>query len=449
MNMSPAKRGSLMRTATLIPAFITLSALFTGITHAASLEDVVRETIVTNPDVQIVSSQRDSIEQEMEQARAGFFPQVDLGVGTGWEYSDNPATRGSGTGSRNLNRDESDILIRQLLFDGQGTKSEFERQRARTNARAFETFSTAEVVALKASEVYFDVIREQKLVALAVNNLSNHQKTYNRIYKRASSGVGRRADTQQALGRLALAKTNLMAEENRLEDAISAFINVVGREPADLSDPISRDYLIPGSLDEALAVALDNHPQLKSADAEVDAAREQHNAAKSAFFPRVNVEIQGSHNENADGISGQNDQVEIMLRGRYNLTGGRDMARRQETVFQIDEAKEIRDRTRRQVIESMQLSWNAYETALSQLEYFRVHVDASKSALLAYRKQFNLGQRTLVDLLDQESEVYQARINLVNGETEASFSTYRILAGTGKLMWALEVPLPEQASTIQ
>ena len=75
--------------------------------------------------------------------------------------------------------------------------------------------------------------------------------------------------------------------------------------------------------------------------------------------------------------------------------------------------------------------------------------EASKSALQAYRKQFNLGQRTLIDLLDQENEVFQANINLINGENDVAFSTYRILAGTGKLLWALEVPLPEQASTIQ
>jgi len=439
----------LIRTNTLLTALIALSALFAGSAPAASLEDTVKETIKTNPDVRIIGSQRDSIEQEMEQVRGGFFPQVDLTVGTGWESSDNPTTRAGGHGSRSFNRDESDILIRQLLYDGHGTESEFERQRARTNARAFETFSTAEVIALKTAQVYFDVIKEQKLVELAARNLDSHQKTYDRILKRAESGVGRRADTQQALGRLALAKTNLMAEENQLDDAISAYINVTGSEPADLIEPVSRDYLIPASLDEATRIALDNHPRLKSADAEIDAAREQYNAAKSLFYPRVHLEIQGSHNENQDGVPGSNGQAAIMVRGRYNLTGGKDMARRQETVYQIDEAMEIRDRTRRQVIESIQLSWNAYETAKSQIEFFKIHVDASEQALGAYRKQFNLGQRTLIDLLDQENEVFQAKINLVNGLNDLSFSTYRILAGTGKLLWAMQVPLPEQADNIQ
>ena len=434
----------------LSPFIALLTGLFLVTSlQASSLEDTVMMTIESNPDVLIIGSQRDSVEQQMEQTRAGFFPQADITLGSGWEHSDNPATRATGDHYRSLNRKEAEVLIRQLLYDGQGTKSEFERQRARVNSRAYETFSIAEVIGLRAVEVYLDVLREQKLVQLATNNLDSHQKTYDRIQKRGQSGVGRKADTQQALGRLALARTNLMAEENNLEDTIAAFISVVDTEPAGLTEPISRDYLLPASSDDAEGVALDNHPRMKSAESDVDAAREQHHAAQALFYPRVHLEIGGTINDSLDGISGHNTDAQIMLRGRYNFTGGKDVARRQETVYQLDEAKEIRDRTRRQVVESIQLSWNAYETAKQQLEYFKIHVDASKQALIAYRKQFNLGQRTLLDVLDQENEVFQANINYINGQTEVLFSSYRILAGTGKLLWALEVPLPETANTIQ
>ena len=140
-----------MRTRTFLLAFIVLSGMVAGSAFATALEDIVRETVATNPEVLIVGSQRDSVEQQMEQTRAGFFPQVDLSVGTGWQYNDTPITRAAGHGSRNFNHDGADILIRQLLYDGHGTESEFERQRARVNSRAFETFSTAEVIALKAS----------------------------------------------------------------------------------------------------------------------------------------------------------------------------------------------------------------------------------------------------------------------------------------------------------
>jgi adhesin transport system outer membrane protein len=416
---------------------------------AATLEETVRETIETSPDVLIAGSERDAVEQQMEQSRAGFFPQADITLGTGWEYSDNPTTRTVDGGSRNFNRDEAEILVRQLLYDGHGTVSEFERQRARVNSRAYDTFSTAEVTGLKAVEAYLDVIKEQKLVQLAVNNLDNHQKTYDRIVKRGERGVGSKADVQQALGRLALARTNLMAERNNLDDAIAAFVSVVGHEPENLQEAISLEQRLPASFDEALATALNNHPRLKSSEADVDAAREQHEAARALFFPRIHLEISGSNNDNLDGVPGRNKDASAMIRGRYNFTGGKDMARRQETIYELEQAKEIRDRTRRQVTESIQLSWNAYETAKQQLEFFKIHVDASKQALLAYRKQFNIGQRTLIDLLDQENEVFQANINYVNGLNEVMFSTYRILAGTGKLLWNLDIELPEEADTIQ
>jgi adhesin transport system outer membrane protein len=421
----------------------------TGYLNAADLKEAVQETIASNPDVLVAGSERDSVEQQMEQARAGFFPQADITLGTGWEYNDNPATRAGGHGSRNFNRDEAEIFVRQLIYDGHGTESEFERNRARVNSRAYATFSTAEVTGLKAIDAYLSVLKAKKLVELAVDNLKNHQQTYNRIVKRGERGVGSKADVQQALGRLALAKTNLMAEENNLQDAVAAYVNVVGSQPMHLEEPATPDQLLPASLGEATTVALDNHPRLKSADADVDAAQEQYDAAKSLFYPRVHLEVSGSNNDNIDGIPGSNKDTQAMVRARYNFTGGKDIARRQETVYQLEQAKEIRARTHRQVVESMQLSWHAYETAKSQLEYFKIHVDASKQALLAYRKQFNIGKRTLIDLLDQENEVFQANINYVTGQYTLALSTYRILAGTGKLLWALGVQLPEQANTIQ
>ena len=428
----------------------TLLALNAGTSaFATSLQDAVQDVISTNPDVRIAGSKRDSVEQQMEQARSSFFPQADITLGTGWETSDNPTTRAAGYGSRGLNRDEAEIRVRQLLYDGAGTQSEFERQRARVNSHAYDTFSTAEVTGLKAVEAYLNVLKEQKLVALATDNLANHQSTYDRIAKRGESGVGSKADIQQAQGRLALARSNLLAEQNRLQDAISAFINVIGHEPDTLEDTPSFVHLLPANLEDATSVALDNHPRLKSADADINAAREQREAARALFAPRVHLEIRGSDNANLDGIRGYNNDAEIMVRGRYNFTGGKDIARRKETVIELEQAREIRDRTHRQVIESIQLSWNAWQTASQQLEFFKVHVDASKQALDSYRKQFNIGQRTLLDLLDQENEVFQASINYVNGINNELFSQYRVLAGMGKLLWALEVPLPQQASTIQ
>jgi len=439
-----------MRNLLYVP-YVTLTlGLFSATnSFAETLVEAVTQTLNSNPDIQIAVSQRNAVEQEMEQARAGYFPSVDINVGHGWETSDNPTTRASGKGSVNHDRSEAEIIIRQLLFDGFGTESEVARQKARTNSRAFSTFGTSEVIALRAIEAYLDILRRQELVKIAGENLDAHQEIYDRIQKRGKRGVGRKSDTQQALGRLALAKTNLMAEENNLSDAIAKYEAIVGSKPDQLAEPSSLEYLLPATLDEAITIALDNHPTLKSAEADVEAAREQQMAAKSFFYPRVHLEISGTENDDLDGVAGPNRDGQIMVRGRYNLKGGKDMARREETAFLLNEAKEVRNRTHRQVVESIQLSWNANQTTRTQLEYFKAHVDSSEQAHSAYEKQFNIGQRTLLDLLDSKNELLTAQIDYANGKTDFLFSVYRILGGTGKLLWALQVPLPDEASTIQ
>ena len=423
---------------------VTASAL-----NAETLVDAVKDTIVSNPEVQIARDQRNAVKQEMEQARAGFFPSADITVGNGWESSNNPTTRASGDGRITKNRSEAEVLVRQLLFDGFGTESEFNRQKARVNASAYSTFGTSEIMALRAAEAYLDVLNTQQLVSLAEENLKTHEKNYSQIRKRGERGVGRKSDTQQALGRLALARTNLVTEQNNLEDAISAYENIVGHKPAALEEPALPEHLIPESLDAAITQALDNQPTLKSAEADVEAAREQYAAAKSTFFPRVHLEISGTRDDDIDGIPGSNRDAQLMLRGRYSFTGGRDMARRQETAYLLSESKQVRNRTRRQVIESMQLSWNAYERARTSLDSLKIHVEASRKARNAYRKQFNIGQRTLLDLLDSDNELFTASIDYANGKRDYMLSVYRILAGSGRLLWALEIPVPEEATTIQ
>jgi adhesin transport system outer membrane protein len=438
-----------MRNKMVITSLLSVQWLFaaTGVS-AQSLTEVVQETLATNPDVQIAISQRNAVEQEMKQAKAGFFPSADINVGHGWETSNNPTTRGRGDGTSNLDRSEAEITIRQLLFDGSATESEVERQRARVNSRAYTTFGTSEVIALKAIEAYLDVLRQQKLVAFAQENLAAHQKTHDQITKRSERGVGRRSDAQQTLGRLALARTNLMAEENNLRDAIFNFERIVGKKPEGLSEPASIENLIPASLDDAIAMALANHPTLMSAEADVEAARMQQKAAKALFYPRFHLEVSGSENDDLDGIPGPNRDGQIMVRGRYNLKGGRDMARREETAYLLNEAVEVKNNTRRQVIESIQLSWHAYQTAKQQLENFRIHVDASQQARDAYKKQFNIGQRTLLDLLDSENELFTARIDYANSINSLSFATYRILAGTGQLLQTMEVTPPQEIATV-
>lgn len=424
---------------------------FVNVASAETLREAVDITLKTNPDVLSAVHERNAVSKEIDQARAGYFPTLDLGLGTGYERTSNPAVRNNPLNGSSVgyNRNEASLNARQMLFDGMQTKNEVGRQKARTNSRAFTVYSASENTALEAIDAYLNVLRRQKIVELAQDNLEAHQRTHDQILLRAERGVGRRADVDQSLGRLSLAETNLMAEQSNLRDAETNYLRVVGVMPTSLSDPDSPASLIPASVEEAIDTAINNHPTLKSANADVESANYQHDTALAPFFPRLDFEVGARQDNNIDAVRGSDRDFQAMLRLRYNLyNGGRDQARREETAALINQAAEIRNNTHRQVEESTRLSWNALQTVRNQMVYFETYAESAEKTRDAYQQQFSLGQRTLLDLLDSENELFRSRISLTEAQYDETYAMYRILNSMGLLLEGLDVQAPEASTTV-
>jgi len=129
-----------------------------------------------------------------------------------------------------------------------------------------------------------------------------------------------------------------------------------------------------------------------------------------------------------------------MLRMRYNLySGGKDVASERGAAYKTTEAQEINYRAHRQVTESFRLAWNAYEMLGLQKQYIQQHVVTSKDTQDAYQQQFSLGQRNLLDLLDTENELFQARKDYLDANFDELIARYRLLNVTGQLLESLRV----------
>ncbi len=425
---------------------IVSSSTFSATSIAQTLQEAIQQTINENPEIQSAKSERSAVEQEISQAMAGYFPSIDIATGIGWEQSSNPTTRNAGNGTVSYGREEASIQLRQMVFDGFATPSEVNRQEARTNARAYTVYGQSEITALQGVEAYLNILRRQELLDLAKNNLLIHQRTNDQIQLRSERGIGRRADGDQSTGRLALAERNTLSEIGNMQDTETAFLRVTGSLPNNLEPVNSPADVLPENIEQAVEQAVNNHPTLKSANADVDSAFAQHDTARAAYMPRIDFEASASHNVDLDGIKGKNEDATAMLRMRYNLfNGGRDLARRKETAQRINQAKDIRDNTYRQVVESMRLSYIAYRTIQSQLKYFKDHMESSIRTNIAYQKQFNIGQRTLLDLLDSANEMFVAKSAYSNAKYDGLFAEYRVLASKGALNSYIGVNLAKEA----
>ncbi|MBR9885468.1 MAG: TolC family protein, partial [Oceanospirillales bacterium] len=175
----------------------------------------------------------------------------------------------------------------------------------------------------------------------------------------------------------------------------------------------------------------------------------QRDAAKSRMYPRLDLEIERRWDENLDGIEGDDEDLTAMLRLRYNLfNGGADKARIRQTEYQIGEAQQVQRDSMRQIKQSLELSWNAYEILGRQIEHLQQHVSSSEQTRNSYQKQFDIGQRSLLDLLDTENEVFSAKNQLAEAQLDQQIAKLRILNGMGGLLSAMniDVPLEESAT---
>ncbi len=406
--------------------------------NAATLAEAVDHTIKTNPDILIDANQKLSIDEAVKQAKGGYYPKIDFNLGYGREWSENISTRPKHGHDDTLTRGEAGLTLTQLLYDGSATTSEVERQEARLNSASRKVMGTSEQIGLKAIDAYLNVLRNAELLKLAQANLEVHDKTYSQIKIRSEGGIGRKADLDQAQSRLSLSQANVASAEANLREANIAYNRVVGEMPDALVKP--EVATAPASVDDALTVALENNPIVQSAMADIDATHAQKRAAESLLKPRVNLELGTSFNNDLDGVDYKNNDAYAMVRLRYNLfNGGADTAKISEAAIQTQEATEVLNRTKRQVEESLRLSWNAMLTAQDRLPKLKSTAEAAERTRDGYSQQFNLGQRTLLDLLDSENELYISRSNYLNAQYIDLFSRYRLMADMGRLLDTLGV----------
>lgn len=415
--------------------------------QAQTLTEAVDKTIQSNPTILAETNRRLSVDQTINQARAGYYPKVDLNLGIGRERTENNATR---PGHETLTRGEAGLTASQMLYDGFATKSAVEQSQSLAESAGYGVADTAETTSLRAIQVYLDVLRRQDLLSLTEDNLESHEKIHSQIQQRADSGVGNKADVEQTKGRLALSQANVTATKGNLEDAQSSYLRVIGNLPESPVDPGDECCdKAPATLDDAMKIAYNQHPALRSAIADHEAALAQEQGAEAPFHPRVDLELGARADNDLDGERGHEKEALAMVRMRYNLlNGGADKARLEQTGFITEREKETANIAKREIENDVRLAWNALDTISSRLPILEQRVKSAEKTQQAYQQQFKLGQRTLLDLLDTENEVLTARADYTNAYYDQIYTCYWLSETMGKLLEVLELEAPEQAITV-
>jgi len=438
-----------------------VSAAFAGLLlssldlSATTLEDSILMALETNPDVGVVQANRKAIDQELRQARALYLPSIDFRAAAGPQYTNSLATRGrasrpaGGDGSSGLFRTESQLTLTQKLFDGFATTSEVERQLARTDSAAYRVDETAEFIALDAIEVHLDVLRNQIIVGQARENLAAHDAILGRVRQGEQQGGGSIADVRQTEARLAAARNILATSVGDLRDAQARYIRITGSDAQELESWPTPIFALPEGPETAAARAATSSPTVRVAKADIDVAKAELKGSRAGYYPRFDLEMGAAANRQIDGIRGSDVQAEALVVMRYNLfRGGGDIALEREAFSRVNESHESLRKTRIESEEQARLSFNALTTARSRVEALAAQRRANEATRDAYEEQFDLGRRSLLDLLDAENEFFLAKSDLTTAEFAESFAVYRVLAIVGDLLLTFDINRPKEGINI-
>lgn len=402
--------------------------------YAMELVPTIEDAIIHNPEYREKVKIYQGAGADLDGAQGDWLPTLDIAAGIGKEEVERENT------STDLTRKEASISLNQNLFKGFRTVNEIDRNEARMDAAIYTAEAAANQIALDMTEAYINLLKEQELLVIEENSLRTHERILDQIMQRSEAGISNQVEVDQAKARLALANSNNMAAKNNYADALARFHRVLGRMPDnDLIKP-EFEFQFPASLEEATNIALLNHPVLRSANADIAESQAQNRSAKSPFYPEVDLQIRKTFDEDINGIEGKNHNFQAMLRLNYNLyNGGKDSANLESTAVAVQEAAEIRNNSRRQTIENIGYAWNARGYLNSQIEYNKEHIKLTYETLEGYRKQFSLGRRSLLDLLNTEDEYNTALRKLVENEADHQIAEFRILNGMGTLIETLGI----------
>jgi adhesin transport system outer membrane protein len=413
-----------------------------------NLRDVVAVGLYDHPEYGIVANNRRATDEELNQAVDLYYPSIDMRADGGLEHSDDPITRSGADDddTEDMLRYDAGITLTQLLFDGWETSYENERQKFRVLSASNRVREVSELVGLSIVESYLEVMRQRELLKNARNNVAVHMDLLNQINDSSGAGRTTQADVEQARARVSSARAEEASVREALRVAEAGFIQQVGDAPRDLVMPVVPVNNLASDVEEQVKATQYSSPTVSIKQADIAVAKAETDKAKAPMYPKFDLQLNGRTGHNLSGVEGRDTSGSALVVMNWNLyRGGGDTARVREAINRQAQAKADRMKSEREVGNDVRQTWARMVSAGERARQFATQAAANTEVVRAYKDQFDLNRRTLLDVLDSQNEEYVSRSNMINAEYVEIFAVYRLLALKGDLMSTLGVDLPREA----
>ncbi|MEM1053361.1 MAG: TolC family protein [Pseudomonadota bacterium] len=409
-------------------------------TDTVTMAEAIDVAVRSNPQVQEAQFNKEGIEFERKQAQGLFGPRFDLEASAGIRRLENNTRRNLDIADDELFPLEAGITGEWTVLDFGRRRGELLRQAARVDGASLRVVERSEFVALQVSRQYLDVLLQQRVAAAASDNTRFHQLLLQDLSQGVAQGSISIADQQQAEERLQAAIVREEEANRALTDAQITLRTLTGLDIRNGVLPPDLLNAVPPSIDQAIGEARLRNPLVREAQADVDAANGRVTAAEGELYPTVGLEVRGRIGDDIDGFSGETNDLQGRVVLRWNIfDSGINRARVQEMVRRSSQARYALHQRQREAEQDVRAAWNARDTQGRIVSALDRQASVSDDLLLSYRSQFNIGRRSLLDVLDAQNTRFNTQVRLETARFSEIFARYQILAATNNFLDALSV----------
>lgn len=408
----------------------------TGSVSAQSLTEALALAYSNNPQLNAARAQTRATDEGLGIAQGAARPKINGQASIGRSYTAY-GYQDYQNGGANLDFYNSPgslgITLVQPLYTGGQITAGINQAEAAIRAQREVLRSAEQSVLLAAATSYMDVIRDTALVSLQETNLKFLTEQVRAARDRFNVGEGTNTDVAQAEASYQLAVSQLNAARAQLTASRAMFRQVIGKDPGKLGGGAPVDRLLPKSMNVAVDAAQSENPSIRAGVHNVDVAAHNVKYLEGALLPQLSA--QGSASRAFDNPSYKTlNNASVSL----NLTvplyqGGGEYAKVRQAKEQLGAARLQVDLARDQVRANVVSAWGQLQAANASIAAYKAQIEAAQLALNGVIEEQRVGQRTTLDVLNQQTTLISAQSNLVNAERARVVSSFQLAAAVGRL----------------
>ncbi len=407
------------------------------------LNEILEIVTKTNPEILEALERYRSVKAERSIATSGYWPKVGTELSAGPEMTEGLDTNDV---RENHTAATATLYARQNLYNGGKTTAFINETDARILTAAYEVLNVANRVFLETSEAYILVLKARELLKFAEENVLTQEKILEQVKEKSAAGFSRISDLNNSEARLALVRGNYISKQQDLNQAVVQFHRQFGRliRPDQFIVP-EPAFEFPATVDETVDIALRHHPALEVAKYNIQVRKYSYEKAKADYWPSLDLELEAQHRENTNGSAGETDQASAMLKFNYTFfDGGARKGEKGKNYGFLHKEYQRAYVERRNVNQTARLAWNIFQAEKHKEKFLAEHVALSAKTLEAFKDEYFVGRRTLLDLLNMENDYNSARNSRAESKYSYLIAYYRISQATGALLHEYDTGLRQQ-----